>query len=67
MTFSFPLVFLAYSFSVRINHVKNAGRFLQVSTHVVTETIGNIKTVVAYGAEEYFVQKVSQHLRSHTL
>ena len=61
----FPLVFIAYSLSYRLYYTQRSGEFLQASTHLVIETISNIKTVVSHGAEEYFIKTVDHYLQSH--
>ena len=42
------------------------GDHLQVSAHVVIESVDYIKTVIVLGAEEFFVKSIDNHLCSHT-
>ena len=43
------------------------GDYLKTSAHVVIESVDHIKTVIALGAGEFFVNSVNKHLRSHML
>ena len=64
---AFPLIFTSYRLSNSLyRHTGSADdQSIQESTHIVIETIEHIKTVVSLGAEEYFVNTVNTHLRSH--
>ena len=65
---AFPLLFLAYRLVNKFYYETGSGDddYLQVSSHVVLETVDNVKTVVSLGAQEYFIGRVNQYLRSHT-
>ena len=41
------------------------GDNLKNSAHVVIESVDHIKTVIALGAGEFFVNSVNKHLHSH--
>ena len=65
---AFPLVFLSYRISDKLYQSTGSGDddHLQASAHVVIESVDHIKTVVALGAEEYFVNSINNYLHSHT-
>ena len=65
---AFTLVFLAYRLVNKFYYETGSGDddYLQVSSHVVLETVDNVKTVVSLGAQEYFIGRINQYLRSHT-
>ena len=62
-----PLIITSY----RVNWASYSGvqsshdSFLARASHVVTETIDNIKTVVSLGAENYFVNTIKGDLSLH--
>ena len=65
---AFPLVFLSYRIANKLYQSTGSGDddHLQASAHVVIESVDHIKTVVALGAEEYFVRSINNYLHSHT-
>ena len=65
---AFPLVIFSYGMSDKLYQSTGSGDgdYLEVSAHVVIETIDHIKTVIALGAEEFFVNSINNHLCSHT-
>ena len=66
---AFPLNILSYRLSYKLLQSSGAGegKNLEMSTHLVTESVTNIKTVVSLGAQHYFVQSISSHLHSHMM
>ena len=68
MTFAFPLLYISYRLanSLYYNTGSGDGDSLQVSSHIVLETVQYIKTVVSLGAEEYFIKSVQHFLQLHT-
>ena len=65
---AFPIIIIAYRTTNKLYQSTGSGDgdYLQLSSHVVIESVDNIKTVVALGAEEYFVNTLKNHLHSHT-
>ena len=66
---AFPLIFLSYRLGHKLLYSSGSGdsHCLEVSTHLVTETVSNIKTVISLGAEDYFVESIAHYLHSHIL
>ena len=69
LMFSFPLMFVSIHLSYKIvsTNGPGVGKCLETSTHLVTETVKNIKTVFSHNAMEYFIQRSSHLLHSHML
>lgn len=68
MVLAFPLLFISYRLANSLYYSTGSGDgdSLQVSSHIVLETVRFIKTVFSLGAEEYFVKSVQHFLRVHT-
>ena len=66
---AFPLIFLSHRLGHKLLYSSGSGDgdCLEVSTHLVTETVSNIKTVVSLEARDYFVESISLYLHSHML
>ena len=66
--FVFPLLFISYRLTNTFYYSTGSGNddYLQSSSHVVLETVRNIKTVVSLGAQECFIGRVKGYLSSHT-
>ena len=62
---AFPLIFFSYYLNNKLYYSSGTGEYLETSTHVVTETVGYIKTVITRGAEDYFVRCIGKYLLSH--
>ena len=65
----FPFVLISQRLTHNLLYSSGSGsiEFLEVSTHVVTETVSNIKTVITHGADEYFVNTIGCYLQSHMM
>ena len=62
-----PLFMISYrvAFAMYSGVQSSADGSLAKASHIVTETVGSIKTVVSLGAEEYFVNCIKNYLASH--
>ena len=62
-----PLIFISYraSFAMLRGTQSEGDNPLSRASHVVTESVQNIKTVVSLGAEEYLVKVVRKNLKEY--
>ena len=71
LTFTFfpaiPLSINSYrvAFGMYSGVQSSADSSLAKASHIVTETVGSIKTVFSLGAEDYFVNSIKGNLSSH--
>ena len=62
-----PLYFISYrvTFGMYSGVQSSADSSLAKASHILTETVGSIKTVFSLGAEDYFVNSIKSKLSSH--